>query len=57
VGNDGRISRATLSGSTGDASLDDALKNQVLTGLSLPEAPPSDMPMPIVMMISEARPD
>jgi hypothetical protein len=57
VDSDGRVSRATLSGSTGDASIDNALQNQVLTGLSLPEAPPSDMPMPIVMMINEARPN
>lgn len=57
VGSDGRVSRAALSGSTGDASIDDALQNQVLTGLNLPEAPPSDMPMPIVMMINEARPN
>jgi type IV secretory pathway VirB10-like protein len=55
--NTGRITRATLSGSSGDPSLDDALKNQVLTGLALPEAPPSDMPMPIVMMINEERPN
>jgi protein TonB len=53
----GRITRAELSGSSGDPSVDEALKNQVLTGLSLPEAPPSDMPMPIVMMINEQRPN
>jgi hypothetical protein len=55
--NSGRITRALLAGSSGDASIDDALKNQVLTGLSLPEAPPTDMPMPIVMMINEQRPN
>jgi periplasmic protein TonB len=52
----GRITRAVLSGSTGDASLDLAIKNEVLTGLQLQEPPPADMPMPIVMMIREQRP-
>ena len=55
--NTGRITRAALAGSSGDPSLDAALKNQVLTGLNLPEAPPSDMPMPIVMLINEQRPN
>jgi len=55
--NTGRITRAALAGSSGNPSLDAALKNQILTGLSLPEAPPSDMPMPIVMLINEQRPN
>jgi outer membrane biosynthesis protein TonB len=53
----GRITRASLAGSSGDSAVDDAIKNQVLTGLNLPEAPPSDMPMPIVLRISELRPN
>jgi protein TonB len=53
----GRVTRASLAGSSGDASIDNAIKNEVLTGLQLPEPPPSDMPMPIVMMISEQRPN
>ncbi len=57
VSNAGSVTRATLASSSGDASLDEALKNQVLIGLSLPEAPPSGMPMPIVMMISAQRPN
>jgi periplasmic protein TonB len=57
VNNSGSITRASLADSSGDPSLDDALKNQILTGLNLPEAPPSDMPMPIVMLINEQRPN
>jgi outer membrane biosynthesis protein TonB len=52
----GRITRALLAGSSGDPSVDDAIKNQVLTGLILPEAPPADMPMPIVLRLSAERP-
>jgi len=57
VNSSGSITRAALAGSSGDPSLDDAVKNQVLTGLNLSEAPPTDMPMPIVMMITEQRPN
>jgi len=57
VSTTGRVTRASLAGSSGDSSVDDAVKNQVLTGLNLPEAPPADMPMPIVMMITEQRPN
>jgi len=52
----GRIVKAHISGSTGDPALDAALQNDVLTGLQLPEAPPSDMPLPIVMWVSAQRP-
>lgn len=53
----GRISRAALAGSTGDPDLDRALTDEILTGLVLPEPPPEDMPMPIVMRISARRPN
>ena len=52
----GRITRAELSGSSGDSSIDVAIKNEVLVGLQLQEPPPAGMPMPIVMMIREQRP-
>jgi outer membrane biosynthesis protein TonB len=52
----GRITRAELSGSSGNSDVDAALKNEVLTGLQLQEPPPKDMPMPIVMMIRAQRP-
>jgi len=52
----GRIFKARIQGSTGDPSLDAALQNNVLTGLQLSDAPPADMPMPIVMRLSAQRP-
>lgn len=53
----GRISRAQLADSSGDSAIDDVLKTQVLTGLILPEPPPTDMPMPIVLRINAQRPN
>jgi len=50
----GRITRAKVSPSTGDPAIDEAI-NQSLTGIQLKEAPPSDMPMPIVMRVSAQR--
>ena len=52
----GRISRVELAGSTGDASLDAALENQVLPGLQLSEGPPEGMPMPILLRLTAQRP-
>ncbi len=52
----GRISRAQLAGSTGDQSLDSALRDEVLTGLQLPEPPPAGMPAPITLHVSARRP-
>ncbi|MEI9999461.1 MAG: TonB C-terminal domain-containing protein [Verrucomicrobiota bacterium] len=52
----GRIIRATLSGSTGDAAIDSIIRDQVLTGLQLQDPPPQGMPMPIVMVLHEVRP-
>ncbi len=49
---DGRITRAQLVGTTGNQAMDDAIKNQVLIGFQLPQAPPADMPMPINMRIT-----
>jgi protein TonB len=51
----GRVSKARIQGSTGDPSTDSAL-NDILTGMQLTDPPPSDMPLPIVMRISAARP-
>jgi outer membrane biosynthesis protein TonB len=53
----GRVTRAELAGSSGDSAVDAAIKNEVLTGLQLQEPPPADMPMPIVMLIDEQRPN
>jgi outer membrane biosynthesis protein TonB len=52
----GRITKARLTGSTGDPALDSTLQNDILTGMQLSDPPPSDMPMPIVMRISARRP-
>ncbi len=52
----GRITRASLVGSSGNPAIDSAIKNQVLTGLQLPQAPPADMPMPINLRISARKP-
>jgi protein TonB len=51
----GRVTRAQLVASTGNSSIDAALKNQVLNGLPL-EPPPAGMPMPIVVHLLAKRP-
>ena len=51
----GRITRASLAGSSGDPAVDSAIKNNALAGLQLPEPPPADMPMPITMRISARK--
>ena len=53
----GRVTRAQLAGSTGNAAIDNAITNEVLSGLQLQEAPPSDMPMPIVLRLIARRPN
>ena len=52
----GRITRAQLVGSSGNSAVDQAIKNQVLSGLQLPQAPPADMPTPIVLRITARKP-
>jgi TonB family protein len=52
----GRISRAQLAGSTGDSSLDSALRDEVLSALQLPEPPPAGMPAPITLHVTAKRP-
>lgn len=51
----GRITRAQLVGTSGNAAVDQAIKNQVLAGLQLPEPPPDGMPMPINMRITARK--
>ncbi len=51
----GRITRAVLVGSSGNPAVDQAIRNQVLIGLQLPEPPPVGMPMPITMRISARK--
>ena len=52
----GRVTRASLAGTTGDPALDAALQDEVLTGLRLSEPPPAGMPMPIVLRLTAKRP-
>jgi outer membrane biosynthesis protein TonB len=52
----GRVTRVKLDGSTGDQAVDQAIADS-LTGLQLQDAPPGDMPMPIVMRIQARRPN
>ena len=52
----GRVSRIQLLSSTGDAELDSAIRDNVFTGVTLREPPPKDMPMPIVVRVTERRP-
>jgi TonB family protein len=51
----GRITRASLVGSSGNPAVDAAIKNQILTGLQLPQAPPAGMPMPINLRITARK--
>lgn len=51
----GRITRAQLVGTSGNSAVDQAIKNQVLTGLQLPQAPPADMPTPIVLRLTARK--
>lgn len=51
----GRVTRATIEGTSGDAEIDRALQNEILTGIQLPDPPPDGMPMPILMRINASR--
>ena len=51
----GRITRAQIKGSSGDSALDQAIADEILTGLQLSEPPPSDMPMPINLRLTARR--
>lgn len=53
----GRISRARLVSSTGDPSLDAALRGEVLTGLRLHAPPPPEMPRPVTFKLTARRPN
>ena len=53
----GRITKVSLAHSTGDPSLDNTIKNEAFADLTLPDAPPEGMPMPIVMKFNAHRPN
>lgn len=50
----GRVTQIRLERSTGSSSVDQAI-TEALSGLQLEEAPPGDMPMPILMRIVARR--
>jgi periplasmic protein TonB len=52
----GRITRARIVGSTGNAALDNTITNGVLVGLILQGPPPDGMPMPIVLRLTARHP-
>lgn len=52
----GRITRVSLAGSTGDAAVDEVLRNS-LPGTQLNEPPPPGMPSPIVLRLNARRPN
>ena len=53
----GRVTRAKLIGSSGDAGLDQTLQSSVLNGLQLREPPPEGMPMPIQLRLTARKPN
>jgi periplasmic protein TonB len=52
----GRVIRVQITPSTGDTALDAVMRDDVLGGLVLRQPPPKDMPMPMVLSVSERRP-
>ena len=52
----GRVTKVKLDASMEDPALNRAI-GDAITGLQLPEAPPRDMPMPIVMRLVARRPN
>ena len=52
----GKITKVALAGTTGDASLDEAIKSEILMGLQIQEPPPQGMKMPIVLRLNARRP-
>lgn len=52
----GRVTRAQLIDSTGRSDIDEIIRNQILVGIQLTDAPPDDMPMPINLRITARKP-
>lgn len=53
----GRVTRAALAGSTGNAEVDSAIEREILTGLQLQEPPPAGMKLPITLVLAARRPN
>jgi periplasmic protein TonB len=52
----GRINRVQFVSSSGNSELDAVVRDQILSGLTLREPPPKDMPMPIVTRVTAQSP-
>ncbi len=53
----GRLSRVELAGSTGDSTMDAILRDEVLSGIQITEAPPQGMSGSILLRITANRPN
>ena len=53
----GRITRAKLDTSSGDAGIDAAIRDEIITGMQLSQPPPDGMAMPINMKVTGRRPN
>jgi hypothetical protein len=56
VDQSGRVTRVTLTPSTGDTELDSVIRNDVLGNLMLREPPPPGTMMPLIHRVTESRP-
>jgi len=56
INSNGRVTRAAPAISTGDPTVDEALKNQALVGIQLPDPPPSGKSISFDMYIDADRP-
>jgi hypothetical protein len=52
----GRINRVQLVSSSGNSELDAVVRDQILSGMTLREPPPKDMPLPIVTRVTARAP-
>ena len=53
----GRVTKAAVRKSTGDATLDKIIKDEILTGMQFAEPPPSDLKMPVSLRTTFNRPN
>lgn len=53
----GRVTKAKLAESTGDPTVDEVIRSEILNGFQLKEPPPDGMPMPIVTRFTARRPN
>lgn len=56
VSGTGQVTAVKLLGSTGDSSIDEAIKNEALSGLRLQDPPPGGKPMTVTLILNARRP-